>query len=374
MKKDYYEILGVPKNASQDEIKKAYYRLAHKYHPDKGGDEEKFKEINEAYQVLSNPQKRKQYDTFGHTFEGAYGPGQAGQYGQGFGGFNFGDLEDLLKNFGFSGFDIGSVFGDFFGEGQSGTSYTEEDIFGHRAKRGRGRDIIVNLEIDLKDVFFGSKKDFQIERYEKCEVCRGQGYDIEAGVEMCGTCRGTGQVQETRRMPFGIFSQVRRCSSCGGVGRIPKKACSICRGQGSIKQKKTISIDIPEGIDTNQVLQLKGQGNFEDGHYGNLFIKILVKKDPNLTRKGSDLFMKKMVKLTDILLSREIFVNLFNEQIRIKLYPHNLSEPLIKIEGKGMPNFQRRGRGNLFVRIIPQVKDRWSRNVYKLIEELDKEL
>lgn len=371
-KKDYYEILGVPRNASQEEIKKAYYRLAHKYHPDKGGNEEKFKEINEAYQVLSNPQKRQQYDAFGQTFEGAYSPGGGGQYGQGFSGFDFGNLEDLLKNFGFGGFDFGSIFGDFF-SAERGTS-AEENIFGSRAKSSRYRDVIVNLEIDLKDSFFGSSKEFTIEKYERCESCRGQGYDIEVGVETCATCRGLGRVQESHRTPFGIFSQIKSCPQCKGVGKIPKKQCSICRGQGRIKHKKTITIDIPKGIDTNQVLRLTGQGNFDQGNYGDLFVKILVRKDPAVTRKGADLFMKAQVKLTDILLGRVIYVVLFDEKIPIKLYPHNLSEPLIKIDGKGMPNFQRRGRGNLFVRIIPQVKDRWSRNAHRLIEELDKEI
>lgn len=371
-RKDYYEILGVSKNASQEEIKKAYYRLAHKYHPDKGGDEEKFKEINEAYQVLSNPQKRQQYDAFGYTFEEAYQPGAGNRYGQDFAGFDFGNLEDLLKNFGFGNFDFGSVFSDFFSTKEETSTY--EDVFRQRTKSSRGQDIILNLEIDLQDAFFGATKEITLEKYRKCERCNGQGYDVKEGFDLCSTCKGKGQIQETRRMPFGIFSQIKTCPHCKGAGKIPKKECPFCHGQGRIKQKETITIDIPPGVDANHIIKLAGKGNFDQGSYGDLFIKISIKKDPHISRKGADLFMKVPVKLTDILLSRTIYVTLFNEKVPLKLYPHNLSEPLIKIVGKGMPYFQHRGRGNLFVRIIPQVKDRWSRNAHKLIEELDKEL
>lgn len=273
MAKDYYEILGVSRNASIDEIKKAYRRLAHRYHPDKpGGDEQKFKEINEAYEVLSDPQKRAHYDQFGQAgFEQQQGYGPFGFDTSAFGGFDFArDFE----------FDWGDVFDLFFGRSAQSK------------RRGpqRGRDIKREIEIDFRDAVFGTTYRLEIERYEKCSRCRGSGAEPGSKIINCRRCQGKGEISETRQTPFGRFTRVSVCPQCQGEGKIPQDPCRECRGQGKVKVSKTIKVKIPPGVDDGQVLRIAGGGDTGErgGPAGDLLVVVKVRPSKDFQRKGDD--------------------------------------------------------------------------------------
>jgi len=260
MKKDYYDILGVSKSASDDDIKKAYRRLAHQYHPDKsGGDEKKFKEVNEAYQVLSDKAKRQQYDQFGQTFE------QAGAGGQGFGGFDFS---------GFQGFG-GQGFNFDFGEG--GFEDIFSDIFGgstRTRRKARGRDIQVDVEISFSEMVSGATRTMNLYKNSVCERCGGEGGEPGTSLKTCSTCHGSGQVRKTSRSFFGSFSQVTTCSECQGSGSIFEKKCSQCGGDGKYKKEEQIEIKIPAGIADGQTISMEGQGEAgqRGARPGNLYV------------------------------------------------------------------------------------------------------
>jgi len=246
MPKDYYQILGIPKEASTEEIRKAYYKLAHKHHPDKGGDEKKFKEINEAYQILSDKKKRAQYDRFGRVFEGAPGfePGfdfgfDGGKSGDGF-EFNFGDIGEMV-----------------------------EEMFGFRSQREtkdlkRGSDIEVDIEIPLEDTLEGKEKELTLTKMILCSRCQGKGAEPGSKIKECFTCRGTGRVQQIKNTFFGSFTRYVICPECGGEGDLPEKFCNVCRGEGRIKDTESIKVFIPAGIDTNQIIKFKQEVGFRD--------------------------------------------------------------------------------------------------------------
>ncbi|MFN3598216.1 MAG: molecular chaperone DnaJ [Aquificaceae bacterium] len=362
-KKDYYEILGVPKDATQEEIKKAYRRLARKYHPDFNKDpsaQEKFKEINEAYQVLSDPEKRKLYDQYGHAAFSAQGADQAYQevVFQ-----NIGDLfEEVFKGFGF------------------------EDIF-ERATRGRrreyrrptkGEDVYYTVELSLEEAFKGTVIDIPLHREVVCDACKGLGYDPLRGERTCPTCGGRGEV--VQRQFFITISQT--CPTCGGEG-VLREPCPKCKGRGTIPQREEIKVKIPAGVDTGSKIKVEGKGHAGrfGGPYGDLIISIKLKPHPIFERRGNNLYLDAYIKITEAMLGGEIEVpTLEGGKVKVKI-PAGIKEGnTIRVEGYGMPKLMAEGRGDLFVRVhmdIPKLSffDKLfgdGKRIKEILQELDK--
>lgn len=246
MSKNYYDVLGVGKSASKEEIKKAFYKLAAKYHPDKkGGDEAKFKEVNEAYQTLSDDKKRKEYDTYGQTFNGAGGNGNGfGGFG-GFGGFNQGDFSDMQFDFG----DLGDIFGDMFGGGFSGGS-----------RQKRGRDISLEIDVPFTEAVFGTERTVMITKVSTCEVCDGTGAKHGSKKKTCATCNGQGKMHDVKKTFMGNFQTVRTCTTCNGVGQVPEERCSTCKGNGVYNKREDVVISVPAGISNGEMIRMTGMG------------------------------------------------------------------------------------------------------------------
>ncbi len=354
MAKDYYQTLGVPRNASKEDIKKAYRHLAHKYHPDKsGGDEEKFKEINEAYHILIDDAKRAEYDRYGRVFSGA--PGSAGGPGFDFNGF----AEGMG---GFGDFDLGDIFGDIFGFSSGG-----------RTRVKRGRDISIDLELSFEDAAFGAERKVILTKLGVCEKCKGRG--AEEGVELktCPICRGSGQIHETRRSFFGTMTSLVGCSNCHGRGKIPEKKCSACRGEEAIPKREEVKIKIPSGIEDGQMIKLSGQGEaISGGVPGDLYVKIHVRPHPLFRREGNNLVMNLDLRLSDALLGGEKEIKTLDGLITLKIPVGIDSGEILRVRGKGIPS-EHRGRGDLLIKITIKTPKRLSNKAKKAIEELRKE-
>ena len=363
MSKDYYKILGVSRDASQDEIKKAYYKLAHEHHPDKGGEEEKFKEINEAYQVLSNKDKRAQYDRFGSAFN---------NNGAG-GGFNANNMnwQDFAQGFGGqAGFNIEDIF-DMFGGGMGGFSSSKP-----RRDFKRGSDLQVVIEIPLESVLEKQIKKIKLEKYVECEKCEGSGKEAGTSMKKCSTCNGTGKIREVKRTILGDFAQERMCPDCEGEGEIPEKKCSNCLGEGRIKKVETIEVEIPQGIDTNQVIKLKQKGGagIRGGQSGDLYIRVVVGKHPVFERRGSDLLMQLDIKPSQAVLGDKIKIEtLEKKQISVKIPSGIESGKILKVSRRGIPHFNGIGRGNLYIEIKVETPTNLTRKQKELFESLKKE-
>lgn len=349
--KDYYKILGVDKNASHDEIKKAFRKLAHQHHPDKGGDEAKFKEMNEAYQVLSDREKRAQYDTYGSVGGGH----QGGQGGFDFSGFN---------TQGFEGVDLNDIFGD---------------LFGGRATRGstaherRGRDISVDLKITFTEAVFGFEKTVQLTKSSFCKECHGAGARPGTKQNTCSKCKGEGRIHETRQSFLGSFTQVRECSACKGVGKIPEEQCSACKGAGVVRKEESITIKIPAGIEHGEMVRLKGAGEaVGQGTAGDLYIRVSVTPHPVFARDRANLVMNLRVKLTDALLGAEYPIETLDGHIKLSIPKGISSGEVLRIRGKGVPQGTKQ-RGDLLVHIEVKTPAKLSRQAQKLIEELHTE-
>jgi len=353
MQKDYYKILGVSKSSSQEEIKKAYYNLAHKFHPDKGsGDEEKFKEINEAYQILGDKDKRAQYDRFGTTGN------------QGFGGFqntNF-NWED------FAGFDgIEDIF-EMFGGGGFGR-HKEQDL-------RKGSDLELILEIPLESVLKDQNKEIEISKMVKCSRCDGSGAEPGSKVKECFTCRGSGRVQQIKKTIFGTFTQYTVCPECGGEGSKPEKPCNVCHGEGRIRKEETISVEIPAGVDNNQVIKVKGKGDAgkRGGKPGDLYIRILIKNHALFKRKGDDIYLKKNIVFSQAVLGDKVSIpTLEGKDIIMKVPQGTESGKTLKISGKGIPHFRSMGRGDMYVQLNIDTPQKLTRKQKELLEELRKQ-
>jgi len=361
--KNYYETLGVTKNASKDEIKKAFRKLAHKHHPDKGGDEAKFKEINEAYQVLSNEQKRSQYDQFGQTFDSNNAQG----------GFDFSGFSDYFSGnrssggvkFDFGNGGVGDIFSEFFG----GASSRE------RAK-AKGQDIVVDINIELKEVLYESSRELNIQKFVRCDRCQGSGAEPGSGFETCKECGGTGKIEAIRRTILGSFKQVKICAKCKGRGKIPKTACSRCRGEGRIKEVEKLAIKIPAGIENGQVIKLEGKG--EAGRTneiaGDLYATIYVKPHPIFERRGADLFVEKEINFAQAALGDKIEFSTIEKEIILKIPTGIQSGQIIKIDGAGLPYMGRAVRGNILVKIIVKTPRHLSRKTKEILEQIKGEL
>lgn len=356
--KDYYHILGVTKSASEDDIKKAFRTLAHKYHPDKkGGDEAKFKEVSEAYTVLSDAKKRAQYDQFGAYAAG----GQQG--GAGYGGFDF---SDFAKNFqGFDGsagqgveFDLGDIFGDFFGGGK-------------RARRGR--DISMDIEILFRDAVFGTERRVLITKTATCDVCSGTGAKKGTSTVTCATCNGKGQVREARSTFFGSVSTTRTCPICKGRGDVPKEKCTECRGEGALKKQEEIHIVIPAGVEDGEMIRMPGRGEALPGaSSGDLYVKIHVKNDKLFTREEKNLVTALSIKLTDALLGGEYKIQTLDGETKLTV-PQGITQgEFLRIRGRGVP-YGRNSRGDLLVRIDIEFPKKLSRAAKEAVEKLKAE-
>ncbi len=292
---DYYEILGITKSASQDEIKKAFHKLAHKYHPDKGGDEKKFKEINEAYQVLSNTEKRAQYDQYGKVFEGANANGGQGPFGGG--DFNWA-WQNGAQNI--DPEDLGDIFENLFNFGGARRT-SKKDI-------KKGKDIQIDIEIGLEETLKTINKKITLSKLVECHRCHGKGAEPGTKINECFACRGTGQVQQIKRTILGSYTSFATCPECKGEGTKPEKPCNVCRGEGRTKADEVIEVTIPAGIDNNQAIEIEGRGEAgkRGGKPGNLYARIYVKKHPIFQRKGDDLYVSRDITFSQAALGGEM--------------------------------------------------------------------
>ena len=335
-KRDYYEVLGVSKGASEDEIKKAYKKMARKYHPDLNpGDksaEEKFKEVNEAYEVLSDADKKARYDQYGHAgVDPNFG---AGGFGGGFdGGFDFGDL--------------GDIFGSFFGGGFGGGRRTNPNA------PQRGESIRMSIAISFEEAAFGCEKEVTVERYETCDTCHGSGCAPGTSPEVCPDCHGTGTVQVRRQTPMGVFATSSPCPKCGGKGRIIHQPCKDCRGSGMMRKKKTIQASIPAGIDNGQTISIRGQGNAgrNGGPAGDLLITITVRPHELFRREGTSVLCEAPITFTQAVLGAELEIPTIDGKVKYTLPEGTQSGTTFRLKGKGIPSINGRGRGDQYVTV-----------------------
>ena len=334
-KRDYYEVLGVSKNASEDEIKRAYKKLARKYHPDMNpGDkeaEEKFKEVNEANEVLSNPEKKAKYDQFGFAgVDPNYGAGQGG-YG-GAGGFDFGDL--------------GDIFGSFFGGGFGGQQQ-------RRNGPQRGESIRVSVSLSFTEAAFGCEKELTVERMEQCTTCKGSGCAPGTTPEVCPECHGSGVVQTRRQTPMGVFASSNPCRKCGGTGRIIHQPCPDCHGGGFTRKRKTIKVSIPAGIDNGQTISIRGQGHAgkNGGPAGDLLITITVRPHELFRREGTSVLCEAPITFTQAVLGAELEIPTIDGKVKYTLPEGTQSGTTFRLKGKGIPSINGRGRGDQYVTV-----------------------
>lgn len=366
MAKDYYETLGVNKSASKDEIKKAFYKLAHKYHPDKkGGNEIKFKEVNEAYQILSDDSKRSKYDQYGPQFENVRsGYSGAGAQG-GFEGFDFSNFSGDFQNGG-AEFDFGNlndIFSDFFTGGMGG---------GRREVR-RGRDISTEVQISFSDSIFGTNRKILITKTSSCLICNGSGAKAGSPMATCKHCNGQGKIHETKRSFLGTISSTKVCEGCYGSGEVPKEICDKCKGKGVLRREEEISIVIPAGIRDGEMIRMSGMGEaVSRGTAGDLYIKINVTPHAVFKRDGHDLIMNLNLKLSDALLGVEYPIQTLDGEIKVTIPEGVAVNEILRVRGKGVPMGKNK-RGDLLVKLNIKLPGKISRRSRELIEELQKE-
>lgn len=357
-KRDYYDVLGVGKSADGTEIKKAYRKLAMKYHPDKNpGDkeaEEKFKEINEAYEVLSDETKRRNYDQFGHEGVNGQGFGGAG----GFGGQGFGGFDDIF----------GDIFGDMFGGGFGG---------GRPRRRGpeRGADIRQRINISFEEAAFGKKVQVKINRSEECDDCHGSGAKPGTSKKTCSTCHGSGQVQSVQRTPFGNIASTRTCSTCNGEGEVIDSPCTKCHGKGSIRKTKTIEVDVPAGIDEGQMIKLSGQGEVgtRGGPRGDLYIEVNVNAHPLFTREGYDVYLEMPITFAQATLGDTIQVPTLDGKVEYEIPEGTQTGTVFRLKGKGIPKLRSSARGDQYVKVTVEIPNKLNEKQKELVREFARE-
>ncbi len=351
---DYYEILGIARNASKEEIKKAYRALAHKYHPDKTkGEDKKFKEINEAYQILSDEKKRAEYDAYGRVFgEGGFSAQGGPASGWDFGGQGF-------------GFDINDIFENFFG-GEAGFG-------GRRTRARRGRDISIDLEVSFEEAVFGAERRVLLSKTSLCEKCKGSGAEPGTSLEKCSVCQGAGRVHETKRSFFGTFTNLSECSKCLGKGSIPSKKCSACKGQGVVMRSGEVAVRVPQGIQDGEMIKLGGMGEaVANGIPGDLYAKIHVAKHSVFRREEDNLVMDLDIKISEALLGGEREIRTLDGIIKLKIPNGINSGEILRVRGKGVPHRQG-GRGDLMIKVLTRTPRKVSSSAKKLIEQLKQE-
>lgn len=349
--KDYYKILGVTKSASKEEIKKAYRKLAHEHHPDKtGGDGQHFKEVNEAYQVLGNDRKRKEYDMYGQVFD---------EGGGGNGGWDFGNFSQ-----GFSSGDTGVNFEEIF-EGVFGG-------FGGRHYARRGRDISIDVELSFEEAVFGAERRVLLNKLNKCARCGGEGVSEGSKKTRCVACRGSGTIKETRRSFIGVFSNLKECDSCHGRGEVPEKPCKECAGLGVVKSDEEVVIRIPAGVNNGEMIKMSGGGEaIYGGVSGDLYIKLHVRDHATFRREGRNLLMDLEIPFSEAVLGCEKNINILDGVIKVTVPNGVDSGEVLRVRGKGVPS--ERGRGDLLISIKVKTPKRLSRRAKQLMEELKEE-
>lgn len=353
-KRDYYEVLGVDKNASADQIKKAYRQMAKKYHPDINKDnpdaEEKFKEINEAYEVLGDAQKKQAYDQFGHAGvdpNAGFGGGQGG---------------------GFGGFDMGDIFESFFGGGFGG---------GNSRRNGprKGGDIHQSVTLTFTEAAFGTKKEISFLRVEECETCHGSGAKNGTEAITCPTCHGTGQVKTTQRTPLGSFVTSRVCDACRGEGKIIKDPCTVCNGQGRVKRRRTMTVDIPAGIDDGQTISLRGEGDrgTRGGPAGDLLITVRIKRHELFTREGYNVLCEVPITFVQATLGCDIEVPTIDGKIRYHIPEGTQTDTVFRLKNKGIPSLRGGIRGDQMVKVVVEIPKNLSQKQKELLIQFDQE-
>jgi molecular chaperone DnaJ len=355
-KRDYYEVLGVQRKASKDEIKDAYRKLAMQFHPDRNKDasaEERFKEISEAYAVLSDDQKRQQYDQLGHSgFDQKYKQEDI---------FRGADFDSIFRDMGF-----GDIFRTILGGGGFG---------GFAEERNRGQDIAYDLEITLEEAAKGTEKEIEIPRTEKCDICNGTGATPGTSAKICPRCNGQGKIQNMRKTGFAMYVQVTTCPTCRGKGKLIDSPCNNCHGSGLVRKRRKISVKIPMGIDEGYQLRLRGEGEMtpNDGEPGDLYVLVHVKPNQQFMREGDDLWHVAIISYPQAALGAEISVPTLDGSTTIKVHPGTQAGEVIQLRGKGMPRFRGYGKGDLLVRIGISVPEKLTSKQRVLLEQLAKE-
>lgn len=372
--KNYYDILGISKSATQDEIKKAFRKLAHEHHPDKkSGNEAKFKEINEAYQTLGNDEKRKQYDQFGSSFNNAGGFNA----GQGFGGFS-GNWQDFARaqsnggSYSFNGadFDLGDIFGDLFG----GFSHSRSKS---HSKSNRGEDIEISLAINFEEAIFGTEKIINLEKQVICSKCAGTGAEEGSKIITCPECHGSGQIEHTQRTIFGVFATASICPTCEGAGKKPEKYCHACHGQGRVKDKQEIKITIPAGINEGQQIKISGAGQagVKKGPAGDLYVSFRIAPHKKFIRQGQNILLKLEIDIAQASLGDKIEIETLDGLVSLKIPEGTQTGKVLVLSNKGVPEINRPNRrGDMLVEIFVKTPNKLSRKAKKLLEELKEEI
>lgn len=355
-KRDYYEVLGISKNASADEIKKAFRQAAVKHHPDKeGGDEAKFKEINEAYDVLKDTQKRQRYDQFGHA-----GVGGASSGGYSGGGNPFEGFGGQNVNFDF-GEGLGDIFGQFFGGGQQRNRAPE-----------RGRDVEVSLQLTFEEAIFGVEHTFDLDMDVECPHCHGTTVEPGHDMKTCPTCKGSGQQTRVMNTMFGAIQQAVVCETCKGRGKVPEKVCTVCNGKGTQRSKQSIKLKVPAGIDDGATIRLTGRGEaVGGGEKGDLYVHIRVKAHKHFTREGDIVLSDEHVSMVEAALGAEIDVETVDGVVRMKVPAGTQSNTDFKLSGHGVPHMNSDRRGPHIVNIIVDTPTRLSKKQKELLRELE---
>lgn len=355
-KRDFYEVLGLNKSASEEEIKKAYRRMAKQHHPDLNpGDktsEAKFKEVNEAYDVLSDPEKKSRYDQYGHAgVDPNFGAG--GFEGGGFGGVDF---------------DLGDIFSSFFGGGGGGA----------RSKNAprRGESIYANITVSFEEAAFGCEKEIVVSRVDKCDSCGGSGCESGTTPEKCQNCGGTGSVRSQQRTPFGVMQTTTDCPKCSGKGSIIHQPCTSCRGNGMVRRQKKINVKIPAGIDDGQTISLRGQGNagINGGPAGELLITVSIARHEFFNREGSSVLYTMSISVTQAILGCEAEVPTLDGKVKYDVPAGTQSGTVFRLRGKGIPSLRGGGRGDQFVTVNVLIPKGLSSEQRELVEKLDKTL
>ncbi len=353
-KRDYYETLGVSKDASADEIKKAFRKLAVKYHPDKeGGDETKFKEAGEAYEVLKDAQKRQRYDQFGHA-------GVGGSAGGGAGGNPFDGFSSQGFDFNFGDGGLGDIFGQFFG--------------GSQQQRGpqRGRDVETQVQLTFEEAVFGVERELAFEMDDECSHCHGSTVEPGHDMKTCPTCKGAGQQTRVMNTMFGAIQQAVTCETCMGRGKVPEKVCTVCGGRGTERRKQTVKLKVPAGIDDGSTIRLKERGEATaNGPKGDLYVHMRVKAHKKFTREGDLILSEQHISMIDAALGTEIDVETVDGKIRMKIPAGSQSGTDFKLSGHGVPHLRSERRGAHIVQIIVDTPVKLSKKQRELLEQFD---